>query len=390
MKAHVALCIFLVGCVADPPSDEDFSTAESQIALERCSSFECGNNSPVIAAAELWDLPEAFNVPNAQGYSIIRVRHPSSSPDVRIDVINDEIKIKRLVGDVVVAEGYAVVGATIDLLKTENGQPRWYQVKISEVGKTPYWAKPFMWFGSPPMSWTYRLGWRSPQDQAGTDPTFTPICGENPDPDGLDDFFAVVYADEQISASQIKVLTPHSNWFNIGCAGHSLSKLHLMGYTLAAASKLIWPSTVNMRTATLKMLTADYCGTGRPMTVAGQALMWRSKDMDLVPDNAPSAYVQGPYNDTTGLLSSTLYHKGLEARWSEHGATCLNTPRVDYKRTTDNIEAFPHGIDGPHGELAAWCTNGVRPPTCRGTWADPQSESIISVNYKRKLIALPL
>jgi ADYC domain len=54
--------------------------------------------------------------------------------------------------------------------------------------------------------------------------------------------------------------------------------MHLMRHTnagaLTADGHIAYPTTTAQRQAMLKMLTADYCGTGRSFTVDGQALKY--------------------------------------------------------------------------------------------------------------------
>jgi ADYC domain len=90
-----------------------------------------------------------------------------------------------------------------------------------------------------------------------------------------------------------------ADWFNFGCAGHTLAKMRLTRNT--APDNLDWRS----RQATLKLLVADYCGTGTPFTVAGVPLRWKG-----------------------GLMYYFTPPTAVEARWTEAGATCLGTPRL--------------------------------------------------------------
>jgi hypothetical protein len=57
----------------------------------------------------------------------------------------------------------------------------------------------------------------------------------------------------------------------------------------------------------LKMLSADYCGTGKNFTVAGVKLDWK--------------------DDKQWMALDTQFAL-VEARWTAAGAACLNTPRI--------------------------------------------------------------
>jgi hypothetical protein len=68
--------------------------------------------------------------------------------------------------------------------------------------------------------------------------------------------------------------------------------------------------------AMLKMLTADYCGTGRSYTVDGQPLKYGdSNHWCSQPPIIPSAVCS------------------IEALWAEKGAVCVDTPRRVDRRT---------------------------------------------------------
>jgi hypothetical protein len=135
-------------------------------------------------------------------------------------------------------------------------------------------------------------------------------------------------------------------WFNIGCAGHTLAKLHLTRNTLASNAAPPSPSpsptpshapTHEERQATLKMLVADYCGDGEPFTVAGQLLVWRGGLVDYF---APAAT--------------------LEARWDEHGAVCLDTPRMANPTTQEGADEFPK----IWAAIEERCDKAKIPPPC--------------------------
>jgi hypothetical protein len=174
------------------------------------------------------------------------------------------------------------------------------------------------------------------------------------------DFYAVLFEDDRIDAEAIAVTGETPGWFNIGCAGHALAKQHLLGHTVAAAKLFgVLPPPIPQRTANLKMITADYCGNGHPFTVPGQPLRWRDENL---------------WYDTLPTLGGMI-----EARWTDAGAACLNTPRVDYVWTLLGYQTYPDGVDAvlPPNDLT-WCT--TRPPPCTGAMTDLQGTHLISVN----------
>jgi hypothetical protein len=240
------------------------------------------------------------------------------------------------------------------------------------------------------MTWTYDLRWYDPNQPPPPNSTtgaqqMYPVCGVNVEQDGMADFSAVLVDDENISKEKLRVYAVDTNdpaqagSFLIGCAGHAIAKQHLTGHTKAASHYLLWTTTINQRTANLKMLTGDYCGNGTPFTVAGEKIKWQDE--------------WGYYN-TVNDPSYIPMTKVLEARWDENGAICMNMPRVDYNYDSNNELAQPYFPEPDRAEGLmdpddGWCTgNFLKPPPCTGTYADMQGAHVISVEYKYLIIPL--
>lgn len=104
----------------------------------------------------------------------------------------------------------------------------------------------------------------------------------------------------------------------------ALAKLQLTGHTEVA--KLAgFNTTISHRQTMLKMLSADYCGTGKPFTVAGQRLEWKD-------------------DRGTMKLPSHLQSE-VEARWTPQGAACLGVPRVAAHPTPASTAEFGDELD---------------------------------------------
>lgn len=93
-----------------------------------------------------------------------------------------------------------------------------------------------------------------------------------------------------------------NGWVTLACVGDAAYKTKMLGYTPATSTRL-------QRKATLKMLTADYCGDGTPYTLEDTEVHWYD-DM----------YNENDYQELTPL--------NVEAHWGASGATCLNHERV--------------------------------------------------------------
>lgn len=120
-------------------------------------------------------------------------------------------------------------------------------------------------------------------------------------------------------------------WVTLACAGQAAAKMKLLGYHAAGPRQ----STPDERQATLRMITADYCGTGTSFTTAGAQVAWR--------DSANT--VDPPFTEST-----------LEAMWGPNGAICLDTPRYVDRSVLEDWCDIPTctGEDFPVG--AVWRT----------------------------------
>jgi hypothetical protein len=145
--------------------------------------------------------------------------------------------------------------------------------------------------------------------------------------------YAILIDDERYDTDAITVdPAPAEGWFNIACAGSALSKMMLMHYNPHLPANDAYYSTPTERTAVLKMLTADYLGTGEAFTKGGTLLQWE---------------------DTTGLHPHPPMAHVVEAVWDETGALCLDAPRL----LIGDIDIF--------GKIESECDGDcVMPPTC--------------------------
>ena len=174
--------------------------------------------------------------------------------------------------------------------------------------------------------------------------TYSPICQDAVDLDD-EDAWAVLVSDERYSwASKMVDITGAAaeDWFNIACRGNALYKMKFMGYDPEPPNVGPYATTPTQRQATLKMLTADYCGTGKSFTEDDQPLSWQNKDgwsYNVDVDSVPS-----------------------EAVWDAQGARCLGTPRLGPEKTQEIIAECQSAnvvlppCSGGEGAQAVWST----------------------------------
>lgn len=103
----------------------------------------------------------------------------------------------------------------------------------------------------------------------------------------------------------------------LACQDHLLGKAMRMSYDPGRDRGDRYHTTIEQRRATLRMLAADYCGTGRRFTEQGTELAWRNRGDWMVIGGSPT------------------WDARLEAAWDQSGAVCLGTPRRpdDYLRS---------------------------------------------------------
>ena len=98
-------------------------------------------------------------------------------------------------------------------------------------------------------------------------------------------------------------------WITLACVDEAAFKLKRLGYGPKGNQGPDGKHpTLAQRITTLKMLTADYCGTGESFTEFHTPVYWMNSKKSVV--TIPS------YND-----------RAIEARWDEHGAICIRKPR---------------------------------------------------------------
>lgn len=313
-----------------------------------CPPDWCAGNSPEIAARDLWDV-NLDHHPNAQGFVLLGMSKDGRFYD--LDVRSSALVAIDPGGNIT---GSGLKGFTLWL---QQGAAE-YGLKIVEVGSVHEMVPP----GAPVE--TYVLRWSAVSEgllnrvvQGGEvvrEPTLsiddTPLCqpwGQvierhvrepitSPEGGGrprlrtvyswppadaawdesteIPPFNAVVFEGDRIDATT-RTVRPDAEdrWFNIGCARHTLSKMRLTRNTLHTVVDGDWRQVQ----ATLKMLSADYCGNGTALTVTGTPIVWQQVPPPSV--GAPPSVMTYRFPPQPG---------SLEARWDEYGAICLDTPRL--------------------------------------------------------------
>jgi hypothetical protein len=343
----IRLTLLLLGACAAP----ELGHVEQSILS--CPREHCGTNSCEVDNMGFHDLEVTGRVDNDAGLHISGFEQNGRSYSVV--VANAQLTGASPIHGTIA--GQDLVGAQIFL--THSKTLNTYAIRVASVGtlRLPIPALP----GQITEVETYELDY---SQMSGGQPVneWKNICGGVPFDDGGDLEYGYAEAFGQspkhsilFESDRIDLATMTINprqqpqWFNIGCSGHTLAKLFL---TRNASVSQGHTGDHPGRQASLKLLVGDYCGTGKPFTVAGQKLVWQGGQM---------TYFSTP--------------RRLEARWDERGAVCLEQPRMDNPTTAEGAALFPD----IEAAIAAEC---VRPPVCeeRSPHA-PLGALRVSANY---------
>lgn len=293
----------------DPGAEREADEPEIS-ARYSCPTWRCGFNAAEVNGRSLQEL-NLDGVANDAGARIVGSIPPLLRLGYTLDVQDDELVFRN--GSATI-RGDQIIGAII-LVQLPLGLP--IPVTIAGYEQVPSWAE-----GQPPIA-AYTLLYPEPLELLGVKNVCTGSL--------LDVLVsgATILGGERYDADTKTVLADQPRWFNIACAGSAAAKMKLLGYSPQSSS-----TTPAQRQATLKMVTADYCGGGESYTENGTEIHWANASGTVAPD-------------ATSSLGD------LEAVWTEDGALCLEAPRLAGV-TVDCALPSCAGLDLDDGE---WVTH---------------------------------
>jgi hypothetical protein len=341
----VALILALPNVSVSCRDDSD-DIGVTVLAAEFCDG--CGENSATVGDGIIFDRMHAGGLPNegdvkVMGSQICTVwsKDPKDPPltcllgyPVKLLVERDRLYVVKKLGDQEVLEDDIDGKLLIDL---QHGKGARYQLTIVTTHQRPFWANPPGISGSVP---NYEVHYRmisKPPDQGYEEVPgpFKPICkGLYLEPQEML-YTAVIFEGDAYDAEAKTVraadLPDDAGWFNLGCAGTAMYKMHHLRHTEAGGYISGTPpqiTTVEQRQAMLRMLTAAYCD-GRSFTKNGQPLRYTDRS--------------GWHQPTPPIVG----FDSIEAIWSDRGAVCLNTPRLADR---EDVQRHCRPPGGPIGE----------------------------------------
>jgi hypothetical protein len=280
------------GCddYAGEDADATDPRLQRKLGLSTCGAWRCGYNAAEINGRSLQTL-HLQGLANADGVRIVGFVPPPLRFGYSLAVEGDALVAKRPGSTLA---GAQLIGATILVrVQTDLVLP----VVIAGYDAVPSWAD-----GGGTIA-AYTLLYLDPDTLVTRS-----VCTGTP-LDVLTSAVTVMGGETYDEATKT-VVPDQSGWFTLACAGSAAAKMKLMGY--APQTELpgtAAPSTVAQRQATLKMITADYCGTGHSYTANGAPIVWQNQ---------------------VGTVDSSDWHApgDIEAVWTAEGASCLGATRL--------------------------------------------------------------
>ena len=255
-----------------------------------CPPQQCPPNSPRVndyAIPEL-SLTGAYNEFDVR---VVGIRDGNNN--LRKLAVNGDELVAKTFTDAFVASGQGLVGWRIEL-QTASQETLFVHVR-------GYTTTGLSQSNHPYTPSAYALAYEDPDHPSG----YVNVCPEDDDPNAT---IVTVIGGETYDRDDITVNAGMAGWVTLACAEEAGFKMKMLGYSpnvsLGASAS---PSTWEQRQATLKMITADYCGTGDSYTEQGTHVNW--------------------YN-AGGSVGTPNYALAIEAYWTEQGAICLTTPRI--------------------------------------------------------------
>lgn len=338
--AAVAVAAAAGGCAEPAPEpgvEVAYYTAPGD--EDPCPPDGCGGNSPVVGGVYFWQLHIGSlpGVANEGGVRITSITNANGMA-LRFRLADGD----RLLGvdpmtGAVISQGTTLLGTRIAL--DVNGMP--YELLIDAAAPSESF-----WVGDPLPIWLYSFRYRPlPSEQDPDRPVrWRALCSEGDGDPTL--VHAMVFGGDRYDpvTKKITVGPETRGWMNIACAKSAIYKMHKIGHTTAAQSRLGLVTTVAQRRAMLNAWTSNVCGTGEAFTRQGEPITLR---------DALGWFGKAPYN---GVAVSP------EAIWDEDGAVCLDVHRLheDDAAIYDKMRAACGGSLPPScAELAgSWTTHG--------------------------------
>lgn len=281
LSLAAALTALTGACTPEFEGEDD-----GEPTLRNCET--CNTNSPAINEFQFPEL-HLGGLPNSAGVRLVGLINPKDNVTYKLTVDGHEDLAAVDAQNKIVARGAALVGWVLML---EKDAVRVTGMIAAHDATIASWAQP-----GRPMT-AYAIAFSDKNMTKNVCPTYfdtpwTPVL--------------TIIRGETYDREHKLVDLVDSQWVTFACADEAAYKAKRLGYEqnipFGATNQ---PATIAQQDATLKMITADYCGTGKSFTQQGTKLFWEN--------TAHTVTLPNPVSN-------------LEAVWTEDGALCLDTPR---------------------------------------------------------------
>lgn len=281
-----SLALALAAC------DESEEFGAGDVTDRDCPTWRCGFNSAEVNGRAIREL-NLDGTANAAGMKIVGFVAPAGLlGNYSLGVQDDEFVATRTGSTL---RGLQLIGATI-LVKEPGLLSLPIPITIAGYDEIPSWAD------DAPDVPTYALIYPDLGSLLGS----SNVCVG--DITELLATSATVLGGETYDLTTKEVNAGMNRWFTLACAGSAAAKLRLMNYGPQSDFNGTGnPASVSARQAALKMVTADYCGTGTSYTQNGTPLQYQDAPGTVAVEGTPGA---------------------VESVWTEDGALCLDTTRI--------------------------------------------------------------
>jgi hypothetical protein len=349
-RFRIAACAALAASACVAPDPEKVSSVDVSLS-ESCPKPACGDsgNSPVIDGVYFWSL-HSYGMTNAKRIRMDSASHGATALRMVVGPPGDQLYgVDPDTGIVLVnpedLEGTRIIVTHEDPVTHEKIP---FQIRIGHVST----SVDFDWFWVAPGAWvrTYEFFF-APISNLHDE---RPLCSlANPDDPGDPMIRAIVFKDDVYNPDTKLITTGPTTfgWFNVACHGGAPYKMHMMGHTSVAQSRLGIVTSPAKRQALLNAWTMNACGTGRAFTNPGEPIKILEAP-NLLPWS--SEYMTAPW-------------VSVEAVWGPEGAQCLTTPRL-----------FPK-VPTALNDILLGC-GGKLPPPCAGFPIFPLGDRILTHN----------
>jgi hypothetical protein len=347
-SALLAGAVLFSGCEIDGLQDEAGAGDNAELRAANCKiDWGCTGNSPIVGNFGMHELSLDHLVDPATGLYFKSFRKGAKTYE--LDSNGRQIYARDPISKAIVLKHQDLEGGKI-ILRSKDPALADQEFELGIVSVNSAGAE--FWRGPANAVETYRITYHiasisSPRDRRGPfELCPNPNPSSDPDAGKMGIYDTVIFGGDRYIAATKTVLedaAADGRWLNIGCAGGVLAKLFLQRHAPPAFSPGIAPEWESRQTL-LNLYSANYCGTGKAFTFAGEPLAFATA--------------------AEGSASLPASIASYEALWGPDGATCLEVPRLQ-----NSMNVWPGA--SLFADITAEC--GAKLPLCSSLpgWALP-------------------